>query len=98
MIVLSNFEARKVAQGNTIRWRVRKAFVTSLLDYDYVGLEEVGEDLWSDFRRPAPPGGYPSARDALQPISPVVHPRGLFLLRPGPHGVRYTRAANLGEP
>ena len=47
-----HFEVRKVAQDSTIRWKARKVFVTSLIHYDYVGLEEVGEDLWSVFYGP----------------------------------------------
>jgi putative transposase len=47
-----HFELRLVAGDNTIRWKNRKVFLSNLLARDYIGLEEVGEGLWSVYFGP----------------------------------------------
>lgn len=47
-----HFEVRKISQDTTIRWKNRKVFVSNLLARDYIGLEEVGEGLWSVYFGP----------------------------------------------
>ncbi|MDP2857073.1 MAG: hypothetical protein Q8P50_03745 [Bacillota bacterium] len=36
----------------TLRWKVRKVFVSSLLKHTIVGLEQISEDVWSVFYGP----------------------------------------------
>ena len=38
--------------GCTLRWKSRKVFVSSLLKHDFVGLEQIAEDVWSVFYGP----------------------------------------------
>ena len=47
-----HFEVRRVSQDSTIRWNSRKVFVSHLLARLEVGLEEVGEGVWSVFFGP----------------------------------------------
>jgi hypothetical protein len=47
-----HFEIRRVSGDCTLRWRSRKVFVSSLLTYRFVGLEQVGEEVWSVFFGP----------------------------------------------
>ena len=47
-----HFEFRLVSQDSTIRWKGQKVFVSHLLGRHYVGLEEVGDGLWSVFFGP----------------------------------------------
>ena len=42
-----HFEVRRVSQDSTIRWKHRKVFVSSLLGRNFVGLEQVGDGVWS---------------------------------------------------
>lgn len=47
-----HFEVRLVSQDSTIRWRSSKVFVSHLLGREEVGLEEVGDGVWSVFFGP----------------------------------------------
>lgn len=47
-----HFELRKISQDKTIRWKNRKVFVSNLLRFETLGLEEVGEGLWSVYFGP----------------------------------------------
>jgi putative transposase len=47
-----HFEVRKISQDTTIRWKNRKVFVSNLLKREFIGLEEVGEGLWSVYFGP----------------------------------------------
>jgi hypothetical protein len=47
-----HFEVRLVAQDSTIRWNNQKVFVSHLLARKDVGLEEVGEKVWSVYFGP----------------------------------------------
>ena len=47
-----HFEFRLVSQDSTIRWNGQKVFVSHLLGRLYVGLEEVGDGVWSVFFGP----------------------------------------------
>jgi transposase InsO family protein len=47
-----HFEVRKVAGDRTIKWHDRKVFVSGLLRYDYVGLEEIDDGVWSVYYGP----------------------------------------------
>jgi putative transposase len=47
-----HFEIRLVSQDSTIRWKSQKVFVSHLLGRLEVGLEEVGDGLWSVFFGP----------------------------------------------
>lgn len=47
-----HFEVRRVSQDSTIRWHSRKVFVSHLLSRLDVGLDEVGEGVWSVFFGP----------------------------------------------
>ncbi len=47
-----HFEVRRVSQDSTIRWNARKVFVSHLLSRKKVGLEEVGEGVWSVYFGP----------------------------------------------
>ncbi len=47
-----HFELRLVSQDSTIRWKGQKVFVSHLLGRLYVGLEEVGDGVWSVFFGP----------------------------------------------
>ena len=42
-----HFEIRKVASNKTIKWHDRKVFVSGLLRFDHVGLEEIAEGVWA---------------------------------------------------
>jgi putative transposase len=44
-----HFEVRLVSQDSTLRWKNRKVFVSHLLGREEVGLEEVGDGVWSVF-------------------------------------------------
>ena len=48
----AHFEVRRVSQDSTIRWNSRKVFVSHLLSRLEVGLQEVGEGVWSVFFGP----------------------------------------------
>jgi transposase InsO family protein len=48
----AHFELRRVSGDSTLRWRVRKVFVSSLLKHTIVGLEQIAEDVWSVFYGP----------------------------------------------
>ena len=47
-----HFEVRKVASDKTIKWHDRKVFVSGLLRFDYVGLEEIAEGVWAVYYGP----------------------------------------------
>ena len=47
-----HFEIRRVSGDCTLRWKSRKVFVSSLLTYRSVGLEQVGEEVSSVFFGP----------------------------------------------
>ena len=47
-----HFEVRKISQDTTIRWKSQKVFVTNLLCGEHIGLEEVGDGLWSVYFGP----------------------------------------------
>jgi hypothetical protein len=47
-----HFEIRRVSGNCTLRWKSRKVFLSSLLKYRSVGLEQVGEEVWSVFLGP----------------------------------------------
>lgn len=47
-----HFEVRKVASDKTIKWHDRKVFVSGLLRFDHVGLEEIAEGVWSVYYGP----------------------------------------------
>jgi len=44
-----HFEVRLVSQDSTIRWKSSKVFVSHLLGREEVGLEEIGDGVWSVF-------------------------------------------------
>jgi transposase InsO family protein len=48
----AHFELRRVSGDCTLRWKVRKVFVSSLLKHTIVGLEQISEDVWSVFYGP----------------------------------------------
>lgn len=48
----AHFELRRVSGDCTLRWKVRKVFVSSLLKHTTVGLEQIAEDVWSVFYGP----------------------------------------------
>lgn len=47
-----HFGVRKISQDTTIRWKSQKVFVSNLLTGEFIGLEEVGERLWSVYFGP----------------------------------------------
>ena len=47
-----HFEVRKVASDKTIKWHDRKVFVSGLLRFNYVGLEEIAEGVWAVYYGP----------------------------------------------
>ncbi len=47
-----HFELRLVSQDSTIRWKGQKVFVSHILGRLYIGLEEVGDGVWSVFFGP----------------------------------------------
>jgi transposase InsO family protein len=47
-----HFEVRKVASDKTIKWHDRKIFVSNLLRFDYVGLEEISDGCWAVYYGP----------------------------------------------
>lgn len=42
-----HFEIRRVSGDATLRWHSRKVFVSNLLKKHHVGLEQVGDGVWS---------------------------------------------------
>lgn len=46
------FELRRVSGDNTLRWKNRKVFVSTLLKKTVVGLEQIAEEVWSVFYGP----------------------------------------------
>jgi hypothetical protein len=48
----AHFELPLVSQDATIRWKSRKVFVSSLLGRRWVGLEQVGDGVWSVYFGP----------------------------------------------
>lgn len=48
----AHFELRRVSGDNTLRWKNRKVFVSSLLKRKIVGLEQVAEDAWTVYFGP----------------------------------------------
>ena len=42
-----HFEVRRVAGDKTIKWHDRKVFVSNLLRFENVGLEEIDEGVWA---------------------------------------------------
>lgn len=48
----AHFERRRVSGDNTLRWKNRKVFVSSLLKRNIVGLEQVAEDAWTVYFGP----------------------------------------------
>ena len=49
-------EVRITSQDKPIRWENQKVFVSNLLKKEDIGLEEVGEGLWSVYFGPVPLG------------------------------------------
>lgn len=47
-----HFAVRKVASDKTIKWHDRKVFVSGLLRFDYVGLEEIADGTWAVYYGP----------------------------------------------
>ena len=47
-----HFEIRRVSGDATLRWKSRKVFVSSLLKRHFVGLEQVGDGVWSVYFGP----------------------------------------------
>ena len=47
-----HFETRLVSGDSTMRWKCRKVFVSYLLQRYEVGLEQIGDGLWSVFFGP----------------------------------------------
>lgn len=47
-----HFEVRKVASDNSIKWHDRKVFVSTVLQRDHVGLEEISEGVWAVYYGP----------------------------------------------
>lgn len=47
-----HYEIRRVSGDCTLRWKGRKVFVSSLLKYRSVGLEQVADQVWSVFFGP----------------------------------------------
>lgn len=47
-----HFEIRRVSGDNTMRWKGRKVFVSTLLRRCHVGLEQVGDGVWSVYFGP----------------------------------------------
>jgi hypothetical protein len=47
-----HFELRRVSGDCTLRWKGRKVFVSSLLKHDFVGLEQIADQVWSVFYGP----------------------------------------------
>jgi transposase InsO family protein len=47
-----HFERRQVSQDNTLRWKSRKVFVSSLLKRKTVGLEQIGDGVWAVYFGP----------------------------------------------
>jgi transposase InsO family protein len=48
----AHFERRIVSGDSTLRWKSRKVFVSSLLKYRAVGLEQIEDQVWSVFFGP----------------------------------------------
>jgi transposase InsO family protein len=48
----AHFEVRRVSQDSTIRWKSDKVFVSHLLGREEVGLEEIGDGVWSVYFGP----------------------------------------------
>lgn len=46
------FETRIVSGDSTLRWKSRKVFVSSLLKYRSVGLEQIGDGVWAVYFGP----------------------------------------------
>ncbi len=47
-----HFERRIVSGDSTLRWKCRKVFVSSLLKYHTVGLEQIADQVWSVYFGP----------------------------------------------
>jgi transposase InsO family protein len=47
-----HFEVRKVAGDKTIKWHDQKVFVSNLLRFEYVGLEEIADRVWGVYYGP----------------------------------------------
>ena len=47
-----HFELRKVASDKTIKWHDRKVFVSGLLRFETVGLEEIADGVWAVYYGP----------------------------------------------
>ena len=47
-----HFELRKVASDKPIKWHDRKVFVSEMLRFDVVGLEEIAEQVWAVYYGP----------------------------------------------
>jgi hypothetical protein len=47
-----HFETRRVASDKTIKWHDQKVFVSKVLRFETVGLEEIAERVWSVFYGP----------------------------------------------
>jgi putative transposase len=47
-----HFEIRRVSGDSTLRWHSRKVFVSNLLKYQDVGLEQVADGVWSVYFGP----------------------------------------------
>lgn len=48
----AHYELRLVAGDATIRWKKRKVFVSTLLKRHYIGLEQIGDGVWSVYFGP----------------------------------------------
>ncbi|HEY3128216.1 MAG TPA: IS481 family transposase, partial [Acidobacteriota bacterium] len=42
-----HYEVRKVSHAGAIRWRTERIFLTTVLAYEYVGLEALDDGIWS---------------------------------------------------
>ena len=47
-----HFETRKVASDKSIKWHDQKVFVSKVLRFETVGLEEVAEGVWTVYYGP----------------------------------------------
>jgi putative transposase len=47
-----HFQLRKVASDKTIKWHDQKVFVSGLLRFETVGLEEIGDGVWAVYYGP----------------------------------------------
>ncbi len=56
-VMEADFERRIVSGDSTLRWKCRKVFVSSLLKYHTVGLEQIADQVWSSTSDPSTSAG-----------------------------------------